>query len=230
MTVDEALAALGLSRAASKAQVEGALRDRYRQWSNRVSTAPTPQGRQEATMRVAELDDVRKVLKDWDGGTPGSAPTAVPSSGWPANSPSSWGEPSSPTRGFPTVNQTPTAPRAVPAPSAPRPLMVPGWTIDAQNRWVCDAHSDRDCRICYHPGREQSVARSPKSKGVAIVLALIFGPLAWVYTYQRDKGKFWWTLGLTLISGGLWLFVAYPWVIIEACVRSATFYERYPHG
>ena len=39
----------------------------------------------------------------------------------------------------------------------------------------------------------------PKSKSVAIMLAILFGLAAWAYTYKKDKKKFWIALGLSAI-------------------------------
>jgi len=127
--------------------------------------------------------------------------------------------------------QRPTVVPNVPqVPSVPPFPAVPGWTIDSSNRWVCNAHYIRDCPNCYHPGRGPQQTTSAKRKGVAILLAILFGPLAWIYTWQRDKKKFWANLALTVMSVGLWFYVAWIWVLLEACFRPQTFYQRYPNG
>ena len=95
--------------------------------------------------------------------------------------------------------------------------------------------------------------RLPLSKTVAIVLAIVFSYLAWLYTYEADKQKFWLTLALTLGLGvsfntfgmlvgeeksimadllggvvslmnmGFWI-----WVIIDVASKSDSWYRDYP--
>jgi hypothetical protein len=167
---------------------------------------------------VEALDAAGIALRGWSGGPGGSAPSANYSS--PA---------------VPPRTQAPSpAPRPpiVPTTTPPAPVVpsVPGWTINSQNRWVCTEHYIVDCPHCYHPARGPRPMTTAKSKGAAILLAFLFGPFAWLYTWQVDKQKFWWNFALTFLTVGYWGFVAYLWALIQACARPASFYERYPNG
>jgi len=50
-------------------------------------------------------------------------------------------------------------------------------------------------------------ALSPKSKAVAVVLAIFFGFWAWLYTFKKDQLKFWIFLGI-LITMVIW-YISY---------------------
>lgn len=83
------------------------------------------------------------------------------------------------------------------------------------------------CPQCGTPTRSDQ----PKDKTVAVLLAVFFGFWTWVYTYKRDAWKFWLNLGLGIVTLGFWaLFVSYPWAIIDAAVRPASYYQNYPNG
>lgn len=83
------------------------------------------------------------------------------------------------------------------------------------------------CPQCGTPTRSDQ----PKDKTVAVLLAVFLGFWTWVYTYKRDAWKFWLNLGLGVVTFGLWtLFVSYPWAIIDAAVRPASYYQNYPNG
>lgn len=83
------------------------------------------------------------------------------------------------------------------------------------------------CPQCGTPTRSDQ----PKDKTVAVLLAVFLGFWTWVYTYKRDAWKFWLNLGLGVITFGLWtLFVSYPWAIIDAAVRPASYYQNFPNG
>lgn len=66
------------------------------------------------------------------------------------------------------------------------------------------------------------------SKTIAIVLAVVVPPFYWLYTYERDKTKFWLNLGLSVITFGWWGIVAWIWGIIEAANHSDAYYEHFP--
>ncbi|MCL4479769.1 MAG: hypothetical protein M1381_11880 [Deltaproteobacteria bacterium] len=70
----------------------------------------------------------------------------------------------------------------------------------------------------------------PKEKTVAILLAVFLGFWTWVYTYQKDAGKFWGNLIFTVITFGIWGIVAWIWAIISAVTRPDEFYMNYPNG
>lgn len=76
---------------------------------------------------------------------------------------------------------------------------------------------------------------SPKSKGVAVLLAVFLTFWTWVYTYQRDKVKFWSGLALAFLGGVLtlvligWvvLFGVWLWAVLDTAMKPETFYRQY---
>jgi len=66
-----------------------------------------------------------------------------------------------------------------------------------------------------------------KSKTTAVVLAVLFGVLAWVYTYKDDAWKFWLNFLLTIVTCGIWGIFAYVWVIIDMAIREKEYFEDY---
>lgn len=66
-----------------------------------------------------------------------------------------------------------------------------------------------------------------KSKTTAVVLAILFGIFGWLYTYKYDGWKFWLNLAMTLITFGLWGFIALIWVIIDQAIKPREFYKDY---
>ncbi len=75
---------------------------------------------------------------------------------------------------------------------------------------------------------EQPV-RVSKDKTVAVLLAIFFGFWAWIYTWDRDKGKFWFGLIGTIVTLGWGYFAFWIWAVIAAVVRKQEFYNNYPH-
>jgi hypothetical protein len=69
----------------------------------------------------------------------------------------------------------------------------------------------------------------PKDKMVAVLLAVFLGFWTWVYTYKKDAWKFWLNLVLCLLTFGFWGFVAWPWAIVDAAVKPASYYQRFPN-
>jgi DNA-directed RNA polymerase subunit RPC12/RpoP len=72
--------------------------------------------------------------------------------------------------------------------------------------------------------------KHPKSKGVAVFLAIIFSFWTWCYTYDKDYVKFW--VGLIACIIGLGFFFVpnlIVWVasLIDSIGRSSDFYENY---
>lgn len=75
--------------------------------------------------------------------------------------------------------------------------------------------------ICPHCG---TAIGAPKSKGIAILLAVFLSFWTWVYTYRINKTKFWIGLGLSLVGGVLTiifvgfvlLFGVWLWALIDA--------------
>lgn len=90
-----------------------------------------------------------------------------------------------------------------------------------------------------------------KSKNVAIILAVLFGGLGWLYTYEKNKLKFW--ISFTILC--LWVFAFFPvglgsfpvflivlyinflihlitfviwiWAIIDNSIKPKEYYENY---
>ena len=91
----------------------------------------------------------------------------------------------------------------------------------------------RDAAICFHCGvplavvPAATIARRPRSKAVAVILAVFLGYWAWLYTYRRDAWKFWLNLALTIVTLLVWAVVAWIWAIIDTAARPASFYENY---
>ena len=64
-----------------------------------------------------------------------------------------------------------------------------------------------------------------KTKKTALLLAIGTASFAWLYTYEEDKKKFLINIGLSIITGGLWILGAWIWAIIDTAKRSEEFYE-----
>lgn len=144
MNVHEALALLELPPNATVEQVRAQVRGQYRLWSNRVASAPTVAGRQEAERRVEMLDDARRILEARD-----NAPASVPH------------QQPSPRR----TQQDRTAPNPTPQPTDhhqfPQEQLPPGWYVDATNGWRCTAHQAAYCTACYFPSPSQQDRTAP---------------------------------------------------------------------
>lgn len=69
-----------------------------------------------------------------------------------------------------------------------------------------------------------------KEKSVAVVLAILCGPLSWLYVYRKNRWKFWLNFPICLLSPCL-LFLPIPplwiWAIIDMARRPASYYENY---
>ena len=95
----------------------------------------------------------------------------------------------------------------------------------------------------------------PLSKIVAVVFAVLFGYIAWLYTYERDGNKFyvglaiqvatllsalatlyvtayWMILGfitlvlsLSLALSGIWI-----WALVDTALKKVEWYKNYPWG
>ena len=104
----------------------------------------------------------------------------------------------------------------------------------------------------------QNYARKPLNKTTAVILAFLFGTIAWLYTYEKDKKKFIGTLiaMLSLIIVGVVLLMLFAffyetwipilliilagliasaslgiwiWVIVDPIRRSGEWYHYYPN-
>ena len=82
----------------------------------------------------------------------------------------------------------------------------------------------------------------PKSKSVAVVLAIFFGYWTYLYTYRLNAGKFWWYFSITVVLVVLTitipnlsplfastiLIVSAVIVILDTAMTPAEFFRRYP--
>lgn len=172
MNVHEALALLELPSSANAEQVRAKVREQYRLWSNRVSTAPTVAGRQEAERRVELLDQARQVLEARDR-TPRSQPNGPTPSPWTNPTPAPL--PTNPLPPPPSQPQAHYPPAQTPF---PQPQVPHGWYVDGTNNWRCTTHQTLNCSGCYFPGRLPVVAVGPpKSRAAAGILGLFLGSL-----------------------------------------------------
>ena len=111
----------------------------------------------------------------------------------------------------------------------------------------------------HKPVQNTAYPVSPKSKAVAITLAVIFGFWSWLYTYRRDAKKFWvylcillpGSIGISIfvnmaVTGigtnavfynyGTWVWLyflvlasASIWALVNSIKRPNSFYENYPN-
>jgi len=95
--------------------------------------------------------------------------------------------------------------------------------------------------VCPHCGIEiKELSLIPKSKTVAIVLAIFFGFWSWLYTYKKDRINFWICLGVMLASivvlGWVYWIAIITYVIgwimamVDAIRRPKSFFLDYPNG
>ncbi|MBO0682666.1 MAG: hypothetical protein J2P45_05875 [Candidatus Dormibacteraeota bacterium] len=70
----------------------------------------------------------------------------------------------------------------------------------------------------------------PKDKTTSVLLAVFLGAWTWVYTYKTDAAFFWINLVLSILTGGFWVIVAWPWAIICAATRPQAWYANFPYG
>jgi hypothetical protein len=66
-----------------------------------------------------------------------------------------------------------------------------------------------------------------RSKTTAVLLAVFLSFFSWLYTYEKDATKFWVNLGLTVVSLGLWSFIAWIWAIVDTASKPESFYKNY---
>lgn len=79
-------------------------------------------------------------------------------------------------------------------------------------------------------------AGSPKSKGLAIILAVFLAPWTWLYTYKRDSTKFW--IGIVgsvvlafvpVIGWIIALVFIRLWAIIDVAMKPDSYYQNFPN-
>jgi len=105
----------------------------------------------------------------------------------------------------------------------------------------CAMEIPQEALICPHC--RKTVSPSAKSKWKAVILAIIFGPLSWTYTWKWDKSR----LIIFLVCWGIAVVVFYlgngqlnivgsfiflsipfqPWAVVGAIVRKKEKYLSY---
>lgn len=95
---------------------------------------------------------------------------------------------------------------------------------------ACGTEINPNAVICVSCGVQVRTFSRAKSKTVAVVLAILFGYFAWLYTYKLDAAKFWISLASCLI---LWyispipVIVAWLLAIIDVAGKDNSVYENY---
>ena len=67
----------------------------------------------------------------------------------------------------------------------------------------CGSQLPEDNSNCINCGtrvQNQQVIYSAKNKVLAIVLSIIFGPWAWLYTYGKNRWQFWASIGIMILT------------------------------
>jgi 4-hydroxybenzoate polyprenyltransferase len=85
----------------------------------------------------------------------------------------------------------------------------------------------------YSKERQRNITSTDKrfkSKTVALLLAIFTAFFTWLYTYEDDSRKFWLNLGLTLVTLGFWIPIAWIWAIVEVSKRPEGYYTHYNPG
>jgi hypothetical protein len=140
----------------------------------------------------------------------------------------------------PATPEQPTLTGVAPGPQAPPPPATGQQPTPAPYGAAycrgCGHLLNPQAAICVSCGVPTGVAMQaapsapPKSKTTAVVLAVLFGLFAWIYTYKRDAWKFWLNLALAILTIGIWGLVAWVWAIIDIAVRPTQWYEAFPNG
>jgi hypothetical protein len=97
------------------------------------------------------------------------------------------------------------------------------------------------CHRCGSPvaGQVGLMVSTPKDKSVAVLLAVFLSFWSWLYTYQRDKQKFWTGLGVGIGSVVFGTFLLFPlvipfgiwiWAIVDVCQKPDAYYRQFPQG
>lgn len=79
---------------------------------------------------------------------------------------------------------------------------------------------------------------SPRSKGIAVILAVFLSFWSWLYTYELNKAKFWWGLGLSIVGGILTivvvgffvLFGVWLWAVVDNATKPDPYFATYPNA
>ncbi len=63
-----------------------------------------------------------------------------------------------------------------------------------------------------------------RKKTTAVLLAVFFGYFSWIYTWEKNKNKFWINLALALFGFGI---IGWLWAIIDNASKPSEFYQNY---
>ena len=72
----------------------------------------------------------------------------------------------------------------------------------------------------------ESNTKSSKDKNTALLLALFLGFWTYLYTYKKDKVKFWLAVGLVIPTIGISGIVFWIMAIVETVNRDKSFYDN----
>jgi hypothetical protein len=75
-----------------------------------------------------------------------------------------------------------------------------------------------------------ALGADPKSKGAAILLVFLFGPLGFLYTSEVDSKKCWIGLAISVLTLGLAGIFVTIYALVVAIGRSEDWYANYPDG
>jgi hypothetical protein len=137
----------------------------------------------------------------------------------------------------------PTVPPAYsPAPYAnqmtPQAPPSPAYQAPGYAQKICPGCSNvlmASAAVCPRCG---TPVAAPRSKGVAILLAVFLSFWTWLYTYKRDAQKFWIGLAVAVLGGILVEFLigipivlgVWIWAIVDVARKSDSYYMLYPSG
>jgi hypothetical protein len=104
------------------------------------------------------------------------------------------------------------------------------WTSHVADAGVLASAPTGAAPAVYAAGSTPLYPSMPKSKTTSVLLAVFLAFWTWLYTYKTDAWKFWLNLGLSIVTVGIWLIVAWIWAIIDVSVRSNDWYDLFPNG
>ncbi len=73
--------------------------------------------------------------------------------------------------------------------------------------------------------------KGEKNRSTAIILAVLFGPFSWIYTWKYDHWKFWLSLILSIIlilpTVGFILIIEWFWAVVDSIVKDQRLFKNY---
>ena len=107
------------------------------------------------------------------------------------------------------------------------------------------AYDGRSCPACSNPTIGSAVMcvncgtplAASRSKGIALILAVLGSFLTWLYTYRRDTTKFWIGFAASIVGiiasvvviGVFVLLGIWVWAIIDTALKPESWYQQYPN-